>query len=452
MQLLKRLGGIFGFNTGIRSSYYSPFDAQKAALKAVDEYTIFPGGKGNYMSHTYYRMLKEDSHLAGLYRRIIFAILAAKVHISCEDEEVQKVVYSQMGYDAKQPSIKFIRLLNELVSSIQYGFSCHQKRIENNPITKQTDLKLRWIQPTDVHEFGVSYDDLISVAETYNKSIHGIRPTRKVDGETIEVVDIPVEEILHMAPLQMGYNYWGESFLEPALSDWVLKRVYRFANAILQGRFAVPIPWAQTETRHQENANVIAGQFQLPATDPNRLLVTDTDTTLNLLSPSNTTDIIASIGYHDFSMSKLLLEQFVDVGDKKYGSRGITEDSTDDFHGSLNFIELSIVSSITEIANEIASLNFSDPPPIKVLWEDLEFRGRRALIRLYNELAEKGTITKLVEDELYIREAMGLPLIPAEELLKVKDFSSPNTKTDPEEETKEDRDDDRERARLLDED
>ena len=147
-----------------------------------------------------------------------------------------------MGYDAKQPSIKFIRLLNELVSSIQYGFSCHQKRIENNPITKQTDLKLRWIQPTDVHEFGVSYDDLTSVAETYNKSIHGIRPTRKVDGETIEVVDIPAEEILHMAPLQMGYNYWGESFLEPALSDWVLKRVYRFANAILQGRFRRPDP------------------------------------------------------------------------------------------------------------------------------------------------------------------------------------------------------------------
>ena len=434
MQFLKTVSGLFGFGQRIQAYNFDATNAQKQAIQAIEKFDIFPETSGQYSSVIFRKMIREDSHLAGLYRRIIFALLSAKITVSCEDKAIEALIHKHLGYDPERPSLKFSRLLKEIASSLQYGYSLHEKRIVNDKETGETMLRLRRLQPVDVWEFTVTPDgDLISVSETYSETIHGINMNRRFIGKgqnRKEVVDLAADTLIHTAPLQEGYNYWGESILEPAVPDWVLKRIYRYANSVLQGRFAVPIALAKTNVRKKKDAEVFAGQLVVPATDPNRMLVTDTESSLELISPSGNTDIIQSIEYCDFAMSKLLLEQFVDTGDKKYGGRETTSEAIQEFHTSLNFFEMAFAEGIKQIADEVKMLNFGENnnTPIEVLWEDLEFRGREKLIKLLAELTEQGLLHHQIEDEMYIRESTGMPPMTEETIKKVEKMIDESTK------------------------
>ena len=422
MELLKSLGRFFGFRPSISQYAFNPLQAQRDALKAIEAYTIYPETTGNTAVRLYRKMIREDAHLGGLHRRLELALLAARVRITCDDKAVEQVVHDQLGFNPQKPSFRFQQFNRELVSSLQYGFSVHQKTFDNDLDSGQTALKLRRIEPVDIYEFTVNDGELVSVAEAYNEAIHGIKnkaKTRRIKDNMVEVIDIPADQILHIAPMQVGRNYWGESAMLAAIPDWILKRIYRYAEALYQGRFAVPLPVGKTNTNDTANANVIAGVFDMPATDPGRLLVIDEDSSIELISPQGRSTIDAAIKYCDHSMSKLYLEQHIDLGDKTYGSRALSEDQSQDFHSSLNFYEASVIWAIETIANEIARENFYNPPPVDVSFDDLEFRGRRAVLQMYSELVEKGVvqptdaISQFILHELNL-PADGKPLTPPE--------------------------------------
>ena len=115
-------------------------------------------------------------------------------------------------------------------------------------------------------------------------------------------------------------------------------------------------------------------------------------------------------------MSKCYMEEWVDIGDKTYGGQASAENSTDEFHSSLNFLEMSVVEALTEHCNDIAQANFPDPPSVYVSWEDLEFRGRKKLLELFNLLQKDGVIEATPEDEVFARDAMGAPHRELEEI------------------------------------
>lgn len=412
MQLLNSIGRFFGFRPRMSQYAFNPLQGAKDALKAIEQYTIYPETSGNNAVRLYRKMLREDAHLGGLHRRLELALLSARVRITCKDKAVEQVVHDQLGFNPQKPSFRFQRFARELVSSLQYGFSLHQKTFDNDPVSGQTVLKLRRIEPLDVYEFTVNDGDLVSIAETYQEAIHGVKNkarTRRIRNESVEVIDIPADEILHVAPMQVGRNFWGESAMIAAIPDWVLKRMYRYAEALYQGRFSVPIPVGKTNTNNPENANVIAGIFDMPATDPSRLLVIDTDSEIDLKSPQGRSSIDVSIKYCDFSMSKLYLEQYIDLGDKTYGSRALSEDQSQDFHSSLNFYESSTIWGIETLANEIARQNFVNPAPVEASYDDLEFRGRRAVISMYTQLVKDGALIPTDADGKHIRSELNFP-------------------------------------------
>ena len=412
MELLKSLGRFFGFRPSISQYAFNPLQAQRDALKAIEAYTIYPETNGNTASRLYRKMLREDAHLRGLHRRLELALLAARVRINCDDKAVEQVVHDQLGFNPQKPSFRFQQFNRELVSSLQYGYSVHQKTFDNDSESGQTVVNLRRIEPVDVYEFTVNNGKLVSVAEAFNEAIHGVKnkaKTRRTKDNLVEVVDIPADEIIHVAPMQLGRNFWGESAMLAAIPDWVLKRMYRYAEALYQGRFSVPLPVGKTNTNNENNANVIAGIFDMPATDPSRLLVIDQDSDIELKSPQGRSTIDVSIKYCDFSMSKLYLEQYIDLGDKTYGSRALSEDQSQDFHSSLNFYEASVIWAIEVLANEIARNNFPNPPPVEVVFDDLEFRGRRAVLQMYAELVEKGVIEPTDDISKFILEELNLP-------------------------------------------
>lgn len=405
MELLKSLGSLFGFKTsGLGGRYYNVLEAQQQALKAIEQYSVYPEVSGNPAMLLYRKMLKEDSHLAGLVRRIRLSLLSARVRITCADPALEALIHQHLGFDPDRPTLAFRRLLNELSSCLIYGFSLHEKTFVNDKETGQTRLRLRRIEPIHVFEFTVSGDRLLTVSERYQEPLHGkkganVRPLDQAKGPHVEVVDLPADRLVHLAPLQEGHNFWGESILEACIADWVLKRLFRYANSILQARFAVPIPVGKTDSPLVENRETIAGTLKMPALEMNRILVMDTDSSLELVSPTTTTDILSSIRYHDFSMSKALLQQFVDIGDKKFGGQAMSEDQNQDFHASLNFFELGIASALSSLASQIAEANGSATAPIEVTFDDLAFRGQRTVLTLYRELVQAGVLEPTADQQ-----------------------------------------------------
>lgn len=421
MQLMRKISHLLGLGTSPYSYTCDEISATREAIRQLNDYTISPELPGNTKSVIFREMLRQDSHLRGLHRRVISAILSSKITITCEDEAVQELVHGQIGYDPNRNTLKFSRLSKQLASSVQFGYACHEKQLVNDPESGQTLVKLRFVQPVNVHEFTVQGDDLVSLSETYNQNIHGVRFKRKrLPNANVEVAEIPAERILHLAPLQEGANYWGESWMESCQPDWILKRIAVFANAVQISRHGVSMPVAQTDINDIENVDVLAGQLQLPALDPTRLLVVDEQTKITFPTPSNTLDILKTIQYHNSSMSKCYMEEWVDIGEKTYGGQASAENSTNEFHSSLNFLEMSVVESLTEHCNDIARANFVDPPKVLVGWEDLEFRGRSKLLELMLKLQKDGMIEQTPEDEVFARDAIGAPRRELEEVKKTR--------------------------------
>ena len=304
--------------------------------------------------------------------------------------------------------------MNELTSSLQYGFSLHEKSLVNEDGGSR--IRLRRIEPVDVYEFTVEGDELVSVAEAYSENVHGGNVTRRkirssVDGKDMEVVDIPKDDLLHIAPLQLGRNYWGRSIFRSAIGTSAYKVIYMYCDAIRQGRFSVP--WLigkldKFDQRSSEDVSVLSKVMKMPATAIDRMLLFRKEDEIQAISPSGGTNILESVRYIDFSNSKLVLEQFVDVGDKAWGSRSTYSGGSDDFQDSLNFYEMAIMAGAHEYATAISLANFVDPPPMRVYFKEMGL-GRLRMLELWREMVSDKVVRRGKEDEPFIRERSGFP-------------------------------------------
>ena len=162
---LQRIAELFGFKPRGVSAYLQMIDPSAGVLAAIDEFAIAPHLTGREAVLIYQRMFDTDPHLEGLYRRISIAILSSRIDVTCEDETVQETVRKAMGLQEGVPPRRFLQFCNELTSSLQFGFSLHETMLDNDDMMSK--IKLRRVEPVDVHEFTVAGDDLVSVAERY---------------------------------------------------------------------------------------------------------------------------------------------------------------------------------------------------------------------------------------------------------------------------------------------
>ena len=381
-------------------------------LAATEEFAVAPVIGGNEGMRIYQRMFDTDTHLEGLYRRIHIALLSSRITVDCDDKTVAEFVRNQMGIIDGRPPTKFLKFLNELVSSLQYGFSAH-RFTEENTDSMGTVIHLRRIEPVDVWEFTVNGDDMVSLAEGFSEEIHGVKSEAKIrklkNGQ--EVVDIPAEEILHVAPLQLGRNFYGRSIFRAAIGNWATKTMMLFCESIRQGRFSVPYIIGKLDKFDERNpydAEAIAKAFKLPATTVDRMLVMRKGDEIETISPQGGTNLIDTVKYYDFSNSKLVLEQFVDVGDKAWGSRSTYTAGSDDFNDSLNFYEMAVVAGVHDYATLIADANFSGHPPMKAYFKELGM-GRAKIMELWRDLVKDKVVRRGKNDEEFFRSSLGMP-------------------------------------------
>ena len=395
------------------SAYLQMVDPSAGLLATIDEFSIAPKLTGREAVLIYDRMFDTDSHLEGLYRRINIAILSSQIEITCEDEDVAEFVRNAMGIVAGQPPARFLRTCNEFVSALQYGFSLHEKIMDNDD--DGSKIKLRRIEPVDVHEFIVQNDDLVKVAETYQEHIHGVDvETRKMktkSGQEVEVVDLDAENLIHVAPLQLGRNYWGRSIFRAAVGGWAYKVILQFCDAIRQGRISVPFIIGKLDKfseRNLEDVDVLQKVLTLPATAINRIIIARKEDEFEMLSPSQSSELLDRLKAIDFSHSKLVLEQFVDVGDKAWGSRSTYTAGSDDFYDSLNFYEMCVLAGVHEYATAIADANFTDHPPMHTLFKEMGI-ARQRIAEVWNDMVGAGTVRRGKDDEPHFRKKFGMP-------------------------------------------
>ena len=390
MGAIQKLGALLGYEPRGASAYVQLIDPSTGVIQTFNEFAVAPSIQGNELMRVLQMIFDADSHLEGLYRRISIALLSSKIQITCDDKAVEQYVKDQLGLIEGAPPTRFLRFMNELTSSLQYGFSLHQKSLVNED--DGSHIRLRRVEPVDVYEFTVDGDDLVSVAEGYSENVHGGNVARRkirnsVDGKDVDVVDILAADLLHIAPLQLGRNYWGRSIFRSAIGTSSYKVIYMYCDAIRQGRFSVP--WLigkldKFDQRSSEDVSVLSKVMKMPATAIDRMLLFRKEDEIQAISPAGGTDILESVRYIDFSNSKLVLEQFVDVGDKAWGSRSTYSGGSDDFQDSLNFYEMAIIAGAHELSTAIAIANFVDPPPMRVYFKEMgagEVAYARALAR-----------------------------------------------------------------------
>ena len=413
MSVISAFQELFNIKPKGVASYLQMVDPSAGVLATVDEFAMAPTLTGREAVLVYRRMFDTDPHLEGLARRIAIAILSSQIDISCEEDGVASYVRGAMGIVEGMPPARFLRTCNELVSSLQYGFSLHEKMMVNGEMG--STIKLRRIEPTDVHEFIVDGDDLVSVAETYQDYIHGVNATTRMfkgkEGEEVEVVDIMADDVIHVAPLQLGRNYWGRSLFRPAIGGWAYKIIFEFCDAIRQGRISVP--WIigkldKFSERNLEDVDVLQRVLKLPATAINRIIVARKEDEFEVLSPPQSSEILERTKAIDFRHSKLVLEQFVDVGDKAWGSRSTYTAGSDDFYDSLNFYEMCVLAGVHEYATAIARVQFTDPKPLHVHFKEMGI-ARQRIMELWKDMVGSKVVRRGKDDEPHIRRRMGMP-------------------------------------------
>lgn len=322
---------------------------------------------------------------------------------SDEDAEVAQFVHEAL-FDNRM-SQTFDELLIEVFSFLAFGFSVFEKvhKIEDGMV---------WLK---------------KMASRKQTTISGWRkdggfkqqtPFNSFTNSGGVEVEIPGEKTVLFSYRREGDNFEGVSLLRPAYKHWHFKEnLYKF-DAVKHERQSVGIPviYLPEDASQEDKDEAQAIVDNVRAHEQTGIVIPGPKSSgwefefADMKASGSNTNILESISHHNREITKIMLAQFLELGNTASGSRSLGENQSEMFLMATQSIGNYVASVFNKmVVKELVDLNFdTDRYPIlkvgkikKVNWEQVTAG--------LEKLANAGMVTPTTETEAYLRDLLDLP-------------------------------------------
>ncbi len=233
-------------------------------------------------------------------------------------------------------------------------------------------------------------------------------------------VFIPIEKLLIFTFRKEGDNWQGTSILRNAYRSWFFKQHIEKINAIALERQGVGIPEATLPPNHtKEDVDKAKEILKNLRANEKAFLIKPAGWEIKFMDMGGNSVInpMPSIIRYNREMLTSILAQFLDLGSTSTGSRALSVDQTTTFHNNLTAIAKQICDVINNYAiKQLVDFNFEVEKYPELKFTHIGRVDYQELATSLQSLALAGIITPSPELEDYVRDNMGLPDKPEEEV------------------------------------
>lgn len=250
----------------------------------------------------------------------------------------------------------------------------------------------------------------------------GIQQIRQ-DGQNAQ---IPGSKLLIFCNEREGDNWWGTPYLRAAYKHWYYKNNFYKIDAVAFERQGLGVPMIKMPEGYTESDEKLAAQAAMNIRANAQaflILPPNYEAEFMDMGSHTTRDPQNSINHHNKEILQSFLAQFLELGQTKTGSRATSQDHSDLFLKGLEAIADNLISVINkDLIPELVDLNFDDV----TVYPALDYAGIikvdiAALGQALAQLVTAKAIHPTIDDEQYIRAAMGLPARTQEQIDEATD-------------------------------
>lgn len=366
--------------------------------------------KGQKAIQTYNRMRKSDPQVKLALLSLTHPIVDAYWTIEPAGDPAKGDNPSPQEVEAAElinewwfnGDFKWESTLRQVLSFFWAGFSVFEKvYVYDGKYIKLKKLAQRL--PDTIVEWKVENEELIAIKQYI------------AAGETARQVWIPSEKVVMFVFDQEGEDYRGQSALRAAYKPWYYKDTIQRIQAMQIERWSLGIPkitqtdavignssknkaieMVQNLRAHEKGYAYVPKGFELDLLDSGSAKMIDPQPAIN---------------YHDASILKCIMAQFLELGQTETGARSLGETLKDMCLMGLSFS----ADYVAEVMNhgpikELTFFNFGAgvrPPVLKC--SGIQSVDFELLSRAYASLTTSGAIEMDDPTEAHIRNQLGLP-------------------------------------------
>lgn len=331
-----------------------------------------------------------------------YPILAANWYVKpgkgLDDDDPKRQFIHQELF--QNPNFTFTQLLRQALLYCEYGQMFFEKVWR-----KRMDEKIGW------KKFAPRLPNTIFRYTMSDGVTPGIVQILRTGGS----VDIPLWKLLMLVLDMEGANYEGRSLLRSAYQHYFYKKLYYKIDAIAAERQGCGIPVvhypSQASPQDKRQAEMYAQQLRVNEQAYSSL---PTGFTIDWLDTKGKglKDVEKMILHHTRQELAAFRAQFLDLGATTAGSENASNDQTELFYLSLNYIARTFQEPLNLAIRELVDLNWSNTKPDE--YPTIEFgelgnfniaEYSKALLNL----SQASIITPDEDLERHVRETMNLP-------------------------------------------
>lgn len=368
--------------------------------------------RGTKAMKVYDKMRRSDPRIKMVLSAVKNPIKSADWYIEAEENdqaERQKILIEKIllkGGIGKS----WKKNLHEVLSMIDFGYSLqeitHKAVLRDREIGPHVGLKsLKLISQKTIERFNVNKDGSL-------KSVN-----QQADGDTGRNVDIPAQFLLHFSIDKEGDNYEGVSMLRACYGSWLRKNNALKQESVGNQNASTPIPVLSVpdgEQNSDQYKNAIAF-LQNYTTNQASYLVKPVGWELELVNNTfDSSKIRETIKSENEEIAFAFLANFLNLGSGMGGSYALSNDLSDFFSSSLEFI----AEEICEVYNiilipQLVKLNFPNQEcMVKLKVSGIADRAGKEFAEVIELLTRSKALTPDHELEESLRKKYKLPKAP----------------------------------------
>lgn len=361
-------------------------------------------------------MRKSDAQIGGLLKVLKLPIRKAEWSIEGGREDIREFIEQNLKTGLKHPFEDFVRLV---LTFMEFGFSVFEKVFMFDEASGYFKWKkFQFLPHATIYEIVGEEDGGLKEVQQFSASDMEL-------GEAFAPnIKIPAKYCLIFVNDKEG-DWYGTSVFRNAYGNYKIKDTLIKIDAIRHDRFGVGIPYMKMKMNYKKDDLVIAENVlqNMRSHEYMYMIIPPgvegtVDEGFGIMSAEGTgTDIMKSIHYHDESMSKSVLAQFIDLGTSQSGNRALGQSFIDLYIASLNGYTGMIEQMMNKFAiRQLVDFNWGKQEEYPVLrFEEIKAADVVEIAPILKDLAESGWLTPNRDDENKIRIGLGLDTVEEEE-------------------------------------
>lgn len=374
------------------------------------------------------KMRKGDATVGAILEAIKAPLASAKHFIQPADKSQKAKEIADFVSEAMFQRIDYDEFFDESLTCYDFGFSLFEKIFTIDEKGRVWWKRFAPRVQTSIYEW-----KMLSSPQWVDGHPSGI--TQQLPGKTDDIdeskseytrPEIPWNKLLHFANKKEGNNFAGVSLLRNAYKHWFYKDVLYNIQGISAERFGVGLPIATHKSGlSQEAKNNLEELLSNIRANEQAFARLEDGITLDILVPKGdpkANAIKEAIDHHDRKMYDSILAGFLNLTTGEGGSNALSKDQSSFYLRAQRKRADLYKSKMKAHIKELVDYNYLDAEGLYPTLE-IENIGEISLDEQINAIAtakNAGLITITTEDEVMIREVIGLPSRTADEIEESK--------------------------------